>query len=161
MHCRLQLKAKTKAQPQVWLSWLKWVSWFIYSYEALLVNQWSGVEGIACNPDALNACQSSGEQVNFWKKEQFSCIMDIILLPRSCRDSVSRMGIQVQILVCFSFWRLLLGLDQFNCIIVIQECHFLDSEDRSSKGDLVTVSDSHSLTDSLTDLLILRPVTNH
>jgi len=47
----------------VWLSWLKWISWFIYSYEALLVNQWSGVEAIACSPEAPNACQSSGEQV--------------------------------------------------------------------------------------------------
>merc|ERR1719222_966558 len=47
----------------VWLSWLKWVSWFIYSYEALLVNQWSGIEGIACNPDAPKACLSSGEEV--------------------------------------------------------------------------------------------------
>ena len=50
-------------QPKVWLSWLKWVSWFIYSYEALLVNQWSGVEGIACSPEAPNACLSSGEEV--------------------------------------------------------------------------------------------------
>jgi len=47
----------------VWLSWLKWVSWFIYSYEALLVNQWSGIEHIACSPEAPNACQASGEQV--------------------------------------------------------------------------------------------------
>lgn len=47
----------------VWLSWLKWVSWFIYSYEALLVNQWSGIEGIACSPEAPNVCLSSGEQV--------------------------------------------------------------------------------------------------
>ena len=53
-------------QPKVWLSWLKWISWFIYSYEALLVNQWSGVEAIACSPEAPNACQSSGEQVSFW-----------------------------------------------------------------------------------------------
>jgi len=47
----------------VWLSWLKWVSWFIYSYEALLVNQWSGIEHIACSPEAPNACQASGKQV--------------------------------------------------------------------------------------------------
>jgi len=47
----------------VWLSWLKWVSWFIYSYEALLVNQWSGIDGIACSPEAPNSCLSSGEEV--------------------------------------------------------------------------------------------------
>jgi len=47
----------------VWLSWLKWISWFIYSYEALLVNQWSGVEGIACDSEASNPCYSTGEQV--------------------------------------------------------------------------------------------------
>ena len=53
-------------QPKVWLSWLKWVSWFVYSYEALLVNQWSGMEGIACSPEAPNACLSSGKEVGYW-----------------------------------------------------------------------------------------------
>merc|ERR1719204_798622 len=47
----------------VWLSWLKWISWFIYSYEALLVNQWSGVQDIACNTDLASPCVSTGEQV--------------------------------------------------------------------------------------------------
>lgn len=67
----------------VWLSWLKWVSWFIYSYEALLVNQWSGVEGIACNPDAPNACLSSGEEVLQWlsfKEENFGRDIGVLLL---------------------------------------------------------------------------------
>ena len=51
----------------MWLSWLKWISWFIYSYEALLVNQWSGVEGIVCDPEASNPCYSTGEQASLWQ----------------------------------------------------------------------------------------------
>ena len=54
-------------QSKVWLSWLKWISWFIYSYEALLVNQWSGLEGIACDLEASNPCYSTGEQVSLWQ----------------------------------------------------------------------------------------------
>ena len=30
----------------VYLEWLKYLSWFMYSNEALLVNQWEGVTGI-------------------------------------------------------------------------------------------------------------------
>ena len=30
----------------VWLEWLKYLSWFMYSNEALLINQWKGVDDI-------------------------------------------------------------------------------------------------------------------
>ena len=30
----------------VWLEWLKYLSWFMYSNEAMLINQWKGVEDI-------------------------------------------------------------------------------------------------------------------
>jgi len=65
----------------VWLSWLKWVSWFVYSYEALLVNQWSGMEGIACSPEAPNACLSSGEEVLQWLSfKEENLVRDICVL---------------------------------------------------------------------------------
>ena len=35
----------------VYLEWLKYLSWFMYSNEALLVNQWEGVTGIQVKPD--------------------------------------------------------------------------------------------------------------
>ena len=30
----------------VWLDWLKYLSWFMYTNEALLINQWKGVDDI-------------------------------------------------------------------------------------------------------------------
>ena len=30
----------------VWLEWLKYFSWFMYTNEALLINQWKGVDDI-------------------------------------------------------------------------------------------------------------------
>ena len=30
----------------VWLEWLKYLSWFMYSNEAMLINQWKGVDDI-------------------------------------------------------------------------------------------------------------------
>ena len=49
----------------VWLSWLKYLSWFLYGFEALLVNQWSGVLNISC-PSEVNTnlpCLTTGEQI--------------------------------------------------------------------------------------------------
>jgi len=33
----------------IWLDWIKYISWFFYSYEALVINQWSGVTNITCD----------------------------------------------------------------------------------------------------------------
>ena len=30
----------------IWLEWLKYLSWFMYTNEALLINQWKGVDDI-------------------------------------------------------------------------------------------------------------------
>jgi hypothetical protein len=32
----------------IWLIWLKYLSWFLYGFEALLINQWDGIENITC-----------------------------------------------------------------------------------------------------------------
>jgi hypothetical protein len=32
----------------VWLIWLKYLSWFLYGYEALMINQWTGIKDIPC-----------------------------------------------------------------------------------------------------------------
>jgi EPP (Eye Pigment Precursor) family transporter len=45
-----------------WLDWFKYISWFFYSFEALMGNQWNGVEKIAC-PEARSGCLASGEEV--------------------------------------------------------------------------------------------------
>jgi len=37
----------------VWLAWIKYISWFYYGFSALLVNQWSGVEGIKCETEKM------------------------------------------------------------------------------------------------------------
>ena len=50
----------------VYLNRFKYLSWFMYSNEALLINQWDGVENI-CPPAALveagAACDKTGESI--------------------------------------------------------------------------------------------------
>jgi len=53
-----------------WLDWLKFFSWFLYSYEALLINQWSGVDNISCKEEGKEGvmhqsdyCLRSGQEV--------------------------------------------------------------------------------------------------
>ena len=45
----------------VYLEWMKYLSWFMYSNEALLINQWEGVEDIQyhCQPPAPQNCTIS------------------------------------------------------------------------------------------------------
>ena len=50
-----------------WLVWLKYLSWFMYGNEALVINQWDGVEDIACkniNENITDICpMPNGEMV--------------------------------------------------------------------------------------------------
>jgi len=43
-----------------WLDWVKYISWFHYSYEAVLINQWSGVDSISCSVEDMDNLQQSG-----------------------------------------------------------------------------------------------------
>jgi len=76
----------------IWLDWIKYLSWFNYSYEALVINQWSGVTNISCtdvnmhNTASFNItepdrCLKTGlevlEQLNF-QEENFN--FDIVML---------------------------------------------------------------------------------
>ena len=45
---------------------MKFISWFYYGYSALMINQWAGVEDIACQADpaqALGSCITTGNGV--------------------------------------------------------------------------------------------------
>nr|QTW43726.1 ABCG-like protein 3 [Eurytemora affinis] len=33
----------------IYLRWLKYLSWYYYAFEALMINQWQGVDNISCN----------------------------------------------------------------------------------------------------------------
>ena len=33
----------------VYFVWIKWISWFHYSFEALMINQWSNIDNISCH----------------------------------------------------------------------------------------------------------------
>ena len=46
-----------------WLSWIRYVSWFYYGYSALMINQWTGVEDIACQSNSTSACIKTGREV--------------------------------------------------------------------------------------------------
>jgi len=67
----------------VWLSWLKYLSWFLYGFEGLLINQWSGVENISC-PSEVNSnlpCLTTGEQVlDTLAFEKGNFVRDILML---------------------------------------------------------------------------------
>jgi hypothetical protein len=41
-----------------WLDWIKYISWFFYSYEALVINQWSGVANISCDDLTTNIVEN-------------------------------------------------------------------------------------------------------
>jgi hypothetical protein len=45
----------------VYFVWLKYISWFYYGNEALMINQWKGVEGIECGDSP--SCTPDGEAV--------------------------------------------------------------------------------------------------
>jgi hypothetical protein len=58
----------------IWLIWLKYLSWFLYGFEALLINQWDGIENITCPAEVrtTNKRQSincSAEDCGFKKSE--------------------------------------------------------------------------------------------
>lgn len=50
----------------VWLAWIKYVSWFFYGYNALMINQWSGIDNIECegfqNADNSTMATLTGEE---------------------------------------------------------------------------------------------------
>ncbi|KAG7164314.1 white-like 2 [Homarus americanus] len=63
----------------VYLTWLKYLSWFSYGNEALLVNQWKGVETISCNKN--QTCFPNGEAVlSFLHYENGSIIYNVLYL---------------------------------------------------------------------------------
>ncbi|KAJ0180331.1 hypothetical protein K1T71_003735 [Dendrolimus kikuchii] len=45
-----------------YLGWISYLSWFRYGNEALLINQWSGIESIACTRENFT-CPASGQVV--------------------------------------------------------------------------------------------------
>ena len=80
-HFRYSFALKEAHLFQVYLNWIKYVSWFMYSNEALLINQWKGVEfqvkeieqltihlsqfiAQICTPEPVNICTNkTGEEI--------------------------------------------------------------------------------------------------
>ncbi|KAK7076882.1 ABC-2 type transporter, partial [Halocaridina rubra] len=63
----------------VYLTWFKYLSWFSYGNEALLVNQWQGVQSIACSSN--QTCFPNGEAVlSFLHYENGSITGNVIML---------------------------------------------------------------------------------
>ncbi|ROT66059.1 putative protein white-like [Penaeus vannamei] len=42
--------------------WIKYLSWFNYGNEALIINQWAGIQNITC-PDDVPMCSTTGDEV--------------------------------------------------------------------------------------------------
>jgi len=79
----------------IWLDWIKYFSWFFYSYEALVINQWSGVTNITCNDsfstdetlfgnNAEEGCLRTGDEVldslNFKEEDFMFAILMMLML---------------------------------------------------------------------------------
>nr|QTW43725.1 ABCG-like protein 2 [Eurytemora affinis] len=47
----------------VYFLWLKYLSWFHYSFEALMINQWSGLANISCQTNAPVSPEFDGNKV--------------------------------------------------------------------------------------------------
>ncbi|CAG9585745.1 unnamed protein product [Danaus chrysippus] len=66
-----------------YLGWISYLSWFRYGNEALLVNQWSGVESIACTRENFT-CPASGDVVlttlSFSEKDFTMDVVNMVLL---------------------------------------------------------------------------------
>lgn len=66
-----------------YLSWISYLSWFHYGNEALLINQWAGVETIACTRENFT-CPASGqvvlETLSFSQDDFAMDVVNMILL---------------------------------------------------------------------------------
>ncbi|XP_068245737.1 protein white isoform X1 [Palaemon carinicauda] len=63
----------------IYLTWFKYLSWFSYGNEALLLNQWQGVQSIACNMN--QTCFPNGQAVlSFLHYENGSIAGNVIML---------------------------------------------------------------------------------
>jgi len=73
----------------LWMGWIKYLSWFLYSYEALVINQWSGVTNISCldvtiptaQQNSSERCLKSGKEVLeelYFQEENF--LFDIFMM---------------------------------------------------------------------------------
>lgn len=64
----------------IYFKWLSYFSWFRYAFEALMINQWSGITEITCGEDALS-CPSSGAVVlEIYNFSQKNLMVDITML---------------------------------------------------------------------------------
>jgi ATP-binding cassette, subfamily G (WHITE), eye pigment precursor transporter len=65
-----------------WLSWMQYLSWFRYSYELLLVNQWSGYTNLTCSANSTKStlsapCFHDGDSVLlFYGFQNFNYFID-------------------------------------------------------------------------------------
>nr|QNH67900.1 ATP-binding cassette transporter subfamily G-like protein 1 [Brachionus rotundiformis] len=50
--------------------WLRYLSWFNYANELLLINQWDGVENIACNSSTTCAFRKGDDVLSYLKMEK-------------------------------------------------------------------------------------------
>jgi hypothetical protein len=45
-----------------YISWIQYTSWFRFGFEALAINQWSGVVNLTCTADSIS-CMNTGDDV--------------------------------------------------------------------------------------------------
>ncbi|XP_023321334.1 protein white [Eurytemora carolleeae] len=65
----------------IYLRWLKYLSWYYYAFEALMINQWQGVENISCNGTDLTWL--SAEPMSYLLNLNKTKAMD----PHNCMDT--------------------------------------------------------------------------
>lgn len=63
-----------------YLTWISYLSWFRYAEEALMINQWEGVENINCTSTTSNTCPTTGHIVLDIYGFKEVCLIDCFLL---------------------------------------------------------------------------------
>ncbi|CAL4079531.1 unnamed protein product, partial [Meganyctiphanes norvegica] len=73
-----------------YLKWFKYLSWFSYGNEALLINQWTGVESITCGVNETTCFPNGQAVLQFYHYDNSSitfnvvCLAALIVGYRSC-----------------------------------------------------------------------------
>ena len=80
-----------------WLAWIRFISWFYYGYSALMINQWSGVENIACQANSTASCIKTGrdvlEKLNIDEVREGCCITTLHCLHSV--ENISHISVQL------------------------------------------------------------------
>lgn len=60
---RVELITNVFSSIPIYFKWISYASWFEYGNEALMINQWKGIENINCTASVSSICPKDGHVV--------------------------------------------------------------------------------------------------